>query len=268
MTIGPGIPDVGVVLKKKPGGKPYGNARSNSEGSFSFENVPFGAYDLTFDVPKLSPAIAGKVEYLVLLEQFKIAGGENSTARTYSNSKSNTAKRIAVDQIKKGFDLTVGPEPQGERINTSKGNIKNRSAVDDSQMRMAVSSLRGKILLVETGTTNIAIGEPGVKATREQINRLTISFYSIGSGTDGEAIKSLNEYLSSYEKAKGIRLAREEVRWGKEGEIDYCLRLTEIAPKEQVKVIAEIRSLLKNAKFVRIEENVPCRNKQYKWRLH
>jgi hypothetical protein len=281
MAAGQGIPDVDVVLKKKPGGKPSSNARSNKEGLFSFESVPFGAYNLTFDAPKLSSAMAGKVEYMVILQQFEVGGADSSTAKTYSESKSNTAKRIAIDKINDGFDLTVGPGPREAGINTSKGDIKKNPAAVDSQARVGVRGVRGKIFLVEIGTTKMVIDEPGVKAssaargatttigtpkksfaTREQKYRLTISFYSIGSGSDGKAIKSFNEYISSYEKVKAIKLAREEVRWGEEGEIDYCLQLTEIAPKEQERVIIEVKSLLKEAKFVRIEENAPCRNKR------
>jgi Carboxypeptidase regulatory-like domain len=291
MAAGQGIPDVDVVLKKKPGGNSVGNNRTDKDGSFSFENVPVGTYNLTFGAPKLSPVMAGKVEVLVIVQQSEVRGADSSTAKTYTDSKLNTVKRIAVAKIKDGFDFTVGLQPQEGAINTSKSNIKNNPTVTDSQTRKAKESkegnaaqavnVRGKISLVEIGTNNMAIDEPGVKATsasrggsaavgapkksfasREQNHRLRVSFYSIGSGVDGEARKSLNEYISSYEKAKAVKLAREEVQWGREGEIDYCLHLTEIAPKEQERVIGEIKALLKRAKFVRIEENVACRNKR------
>ena len=153
MTIGKGIPGVDVVLHKKPGGSAAGNTRTDKDGSFSFENVPFGTYNLTFDATKLSPAKAGKVEYMVIVQQFEVGGADSSTAKTYSNSKSNTAKRIAIAKIKEGFDFTVGPQHQAVtkegRLPTGHENI----------------NVRGKIFLVEIGTNNIVIGEPGVKAT-------------------------------------------------------------------------------------------------------
>ena len=154
MTKGSGIPDVDVVLKKKLGGGSAGNTRTDKEGRFYFENVPFGTYNLTFDAPKLSPAKAGKVEYLVIVQQFAVGGADSSTAKTYTDSKSNTVKRIAIAKTKEGFDFTVGPQHQAgtkeDRLPTGPENI----------------NVRGKILLVEVGTNNIVIDEAGVKATR------------------------------------------------------------------------------------------------------
>lgn len=166
MTKGQGIPGVDVVLKKKPGGNQAGNKRTNNDG-FSFDNLPFGTYSLTFDAPKLSPALAGKVEYLVVVQQFEVGA-----AKTSSGSKSNTSARVAVAKTKDGFDFTVGPEFLEGAINVSKSNIKNTPLKTDSQRQAAGSAtgnapqamnVRGKIFLVEIGTTNIMIDQPGVK---------------------------------------------------------------------------------------------------------
>lgn len=195
MTVGQGVPDAEVVLKKKPGGQsageqdvparptkqrkptrglkqmekrdeqPAGNKRTNKDGSFSFENVPVGTYNLTFDVPKVSPAIARKVEYLVIVQQVEVGDTDNSTAKTYDESKSKSA-RIAIAKINDGFDLTVGLQT----LESGKSNIKNRPAVSDSQTRKAKESkegnpppamnLRGKIFLVEIGTTKKWVDQP------------------------------------------------------------------------------------------------------------
>lgn len=112
-----------------------------------------------------------------------------------------------------------------------------------------------------------SIEQKGLKATNQpssdvaaQKARLIVSFYSIGTGINSQARNRFIEYISRYEKAKAVKLAKEEVHWGREGEVDYCLQLKEIRPKERQKFILKIRSLLKNAKYVRIEENAPCKN--------
>lgn len=132
MTIGEPIGDAEIILHKKPGGHPTGSARKNKDGSFAFDNVPVGTYTLTFDVPKLSPSLAGKVEYLVIVQQVLVGGAGSSTAKNYNESRSNTS-RIPVAKVKDGFDLTVGPQPQGGAINVAKSNIRNSPLRTDAQ---------------------------------------------------------------------------------------------------------------------------------------
>jgi hypothetical protein len=177
LNAGQGIADAGVVLRKKadvqsaspqeappsvgaPVGaprrsaprpmpkhasEPVDNKKTNKDGSFSFENVTAGTYNLTFDAPKVSPAMAGKVEYLVIVQEVK-AGGANRSI-TYDDTKAKTA-RIPIAKINDGFDFTVGPIPPPPGTGVSKSNHQNSPAVTDSQR-----SLRGKIFLVEIGTT-------------------------------------------------------------------------------------------------------------------
>lgn len=192
LTAGDAIPDVDVVLKKKPDEQPAaapatrafgrlrsappakpsekpvgqsaGSKKTNKDGSFSFENVPVGTYNFAFDPPKVSPAMAGKVEYLVILEQVEVGNANNSATQTYDESKAKTA-RIPIAKIKDGLDITVGPQPQGTVFQASKSNTRNSPGVTDSQMRKPKESpqgnspqamnLRGKIFLVEIGTTRI-----------------------------------------------------------------------------------------------------------------
>ena len=194
MTAVDAIPGVDVVLKKKPlrqfGGvlgnfgaksatgtvgeanqQSGGNKKTNKDGSFSFENVPVGTYNLTFDAPKVSPAMAGKVEYLVIVQQVEAGRANNSASITYDTSKPKTA-RIPIAKIKDGLDFTVGPQPPENVFQASESN-KNKAGAADSQMRKPkepkestpqAMNLRGKIFLVEIGTTRIVRDEPGVKA--------------------------------------------------------------------------------------------------------
>lgn len=199
MTAADALPGVDVVLKKKPDaqlaaaplmksaaksppkavaaaarptenrdGQSAGNKKTDKDGSFSFEKVPAGTYNLTFDAPKVSPAMAGKVEYLVIVQQVEAGGADNSATKTPDYSKPKTA-RIPIAKIKDGLDFTVGPQPQVGVFQASKSKSKNGTAVTGSQVREPMLSppamnLRGKIFLVEIGTTRIVRDEPGVKA--------------------------------------------------------------------------------------------------------
>ncbi|HKQ08195.1 MAG TPA: carboxypeptidase-like regulatory domain-containing protein [Blastocatellia bacterium] len=157
---------VDVSLGKKPSGTSMGNQKTDKDGRFTFENVPVGTYHLSFNAPKLSSTMAGKVEYLVVIEQVQVGGGDASTQKTYTESKSNTAARIAVAKLKEGVDLTVGPQPQEGTINTSKSNIKNSPMISGDQARRAVPqgmTIQGRITLVEIGKDPKVIDEPGVK---------------------------------------------------------------------------------------------------------
>jgi len=90
--------------------------------------------------------------------------------------------------------------------------------------------------------------------------RLVVSFYSICCGIDHEAQERLDKFIRQYEKTKRRQLAKTTVNWGREGEVDYCLPLSEISARDQRSFIAKVRTLLKSSKLVHIEENVACRN--------
>src|ERR1043166_7823081 len=62
--------------------------------------------------------------------------------------------------------------------------------------------------------------------------RLIISFTSVASGVDRKAVEEIGEFIASYEKEKGVQLAKEVASWGREGECDYCLKLSELSEEE------------------------------------
>lgn len=102
----------------------------------------------------------------------------------------------------------------------------------------------------------------GQTPIRKQTSRLVVSFYSICCGIDQKAKEKLDEFIEHYEKTKGRRLTKAAVRWGREGEIDYCLKLAELSPREQKRFISRVRLLLKRSKLVRITENVACQSER------
>ena len=89
---------------------------------------------------------------------------------------------------------------------------------------------------------------------KEQIFRLSVSFYSIGAGTDATAIDKFNNMLKSYSP----QLKYELSRWGREGEINYCFQLKELNPNKQNTFINEVKKLLNDCQLVHIEENTTC----------
>lgn len=71
--------------------------------------------------------------------------------------------------------------------------------------------------------------------------------------------KKIGEYISDYEKEKNVKLAKEEFHWGREGETNYCFKLTELSQNDQESFISKIKSLSMHSKQINIMENSPCR---------
>lgn len=86
--------------------------------------------------------------------------------------------------------------------------------------------------------------------------RLNVSFISTGEGTDLEARKAFLDCVSAFEKKQKLKLVYEVVSWGREGEKDYCFRLSELNQAQQKEFIAECRKVLKNSNLVQLDENV------------
>src|ERR1051326_6579047 len=87
--------------------------------------------------------------------------------------------------------------------------------------------------------------------------RLVVSFISIGAGTDYKAKEEYDKLVSDDPKKPKY----DETRWGREGEVDYCFTLSEMAPKEQDDFVKKTKDLLGNNKLVIITENSPCIHK-------
>lgn len=98
--------------------------------------------------------------------------------------------------------------------------------------------------------------------TSSNLYRFNVSFISIGSGTDGQARKQFLGFIKVYETKSNIKISMEVANWGREGETDYCLKLSELKSNEQDKFIADTKELLKNSKLVRYSENTICKNKR------
>ena len=105
-----------------------------------------------------------------------------------------------------------------------------------------------------TGTT---MGNENSNSTKTTYD-LVLSFYSIGAGIDNEAKEGYDKFLEGY---KG-KVNAEETRWGREGEVDYCLKLSGLSEGEKKDFVAKSRQVLEKSKLVHIKENSPCVHKK------
>lgn len=96
----------------------------------------------------------------------------------------------------------------------------------------------------------------------EGVYRLTVSFFSIGSGVDGKAKQAFETALADFEKDNNIKIAFETSKWGREGEVDFCFKLDELSSKQQTKLIKSLEASVKDSKLVRFSENSICKKRQ------
>lgn len=87
----------------------------------------------------------------------------------------------------------------------------------------------------------------------EPVYRLIVSFTSKGAGTNAEKREAFLKYVESHPK----KPAYKEVFWGREGETDYCLVLSELPKKEQVSFVEEVRKAMTGSDQVILTEHTP-----------
>jgi hypothetical protein len=96
----------------------------------------------------------------------------------------------------------------------------------------------------------------------DSIFRFTVSFISIGSGTDKKAMQQFMDFIEQFNNKNNVKITTEKAQWGREGETDYCLKLNEIDKNQQDKFIADVKEVLKTSTLVRYKEYDICKNKR------
>jgi hypothetical protein len=96
----------------------------------------------------------------------------------------------------------------------------------------------------------------------ENMFRLIVSFISIGEGIDPEGKMKLDRTVNPWSERKGKPIQAEQYSWGREGEVDFCYRLTELTPEEQRLFVSQVTEVFKDNKLVYITENQSCRHKR------
>jgi len=93
-------------------------------------------------------------------------------------------------------------------------------------------------------------------AAKEEKYRLIVSFISKGAGANSDQRQAFLNYVDSLAKKPAYKL----VRWGREGETDYCFTLKELSKKEQSAFIAEVKKKVAGSDRVLVEENAVCKH--------
>lgn len=103
-------------------------------------------------------------------------------------------------------------------------------------------------------STNVHFNENAVcqKSPSQEKCRLVISFYSIGEGINLDVQEKFEKFLSSYTP----KIKHETYKWGREGEVDYCFKLTELSATQQEEFVMKSKEI--TTKKVHIKENEKC----------
>lgn len=139
---------------------------------------------------------------------------------------------------------------------------------------VAVTSCRNKKEVVQVTTVTVPASETtmiapvtkpvktGEADTTAKVEnyRFIVSFYSIGEGVDAFSHRKFIAYLLDY-KRKNKAVYAEEAPWGREGEVDYCMKLIELNAVEQADFIKNLKTELVEARWVHYYENKPCDKK-------
>jgi hypothetical protein len=87
-----------------------------------------------------------------------------------------------------------------------------------------------------------------------------VSFYSKGEGIDYKMRQKFEGFMADALETRKLNLNPLSVPWGREGEVDFCLMLNELTPRQQKDLVAEIKNMMKGHELVRVSENSRCDN--------
>jgi hypothetical protein len=109
-------------------------------------------------------------------------------------------------------------------------------------------------------TESVASNEMAVEivSQKDSFSNIMVSFISIGSGTDGKARVNFLALLDTFQKDKNIALEIEVRRWGREGEVDYCINTTTLSKNDLLELKNSTSKLLGENKLVRMNYGSKC----------
>ena len=88
--------------------------------------------------------------------------------------------------------------------------------------------------------------------------KFATSFFSIGSGIDYKGKAAYDKFIEEFQKKESITLQVVKVKWGKEGEEDYCIDLKPVSAKQRDEFIQGAKQLLGSSTLVKIREVDTC----------
>ena len=104
--------------------------------------------------------------------------------------------------------------------------------------------------------------DPKGIAVPDSIYRFTVSFISKGAGIDHKAQEIFTGFLRDVHAQNKDSIIVEIMKWGREGEIDYCFKLNTLTSEQQLQFIEDTKQLLKNSMLIRYKEYSPGRQKR------
>ena len=119
-------------------------------------------------------------------------------------------------------------------------------------------------LLACKGNKNATEGQQNELAldqsAADSLSRFIVSFISIGGGIDRDARDQFTNFILEFGNRNETVINAEIMKWGREGETDFCLKLKELNTSQQEQFVKETKTLLENRKLVRFYENEKCRH--------
>ena len=97
---------------------------------------------------------------------------------------------------------------------------------------------------------------------KDSLKNIIVSFISIGSGTDGKTRTSFLALIDTFQKEKNISLAIDVRRWGREGEVDYCINTTTLNATDLKDLSLRIKKIVAESSLVNYYENKSCRKER------
>lgn len=119
---------------------------------------------------------------------------------------------------------------------------------------VSVASCKNKEKSKKTNDTN------NTSMQSQEKYRFVVSFFSIGTGIDTDAMTKLEAFVNNHPK----KPVYETFRWGREGETELAFTLKEFKKTEQAKFIEELKKAIGNTDRVRYKENEVAAGKPVK----
>ena len=111
-------------------------------------------------------------------------------------------------------------------------------------------------------TDNSTNGAQYSESDSDNVYALRVSFFSIGSGIDRKTRLQYEQFIKEFEQKNKVSILLDTTTWGKEGEIDFCIKLTGLSIELQQQFIQSTKDKTKDSKLVRLYENTVCKYKK------
>jgi hypothetical protein len=124
-------------------------------------------------------------------------------------------------------------------------------------MKFSIPLLIFSVLIFSCRNNPQSKSEPAADQTHQsskEIYDLYVSFFSRASGIDYTAFEKFEAFLNEFSP----KVQAEEIRWGREGEVDYCINFKNLTKAQKQKFLSEARKITEGSDRVHFKENAPC----------